>query len=513
MDEVLYKEFIKRNGTFFKDRKKQGCSDKLVFVDAAFTDLFILTSAMKIASATADIMDGEMVVLPHLRGGKHVREVINSFHPRQIISFKSIAFKGLLFNLPKVLRFLARIRTGNDLVKFKEEDMLLGSHIYDDLLRRDGLPSIHKFSFRQRIFILIAYSFFLGLYNLFCKRNFSFTVLPDNTYRDGLIFELIKHKKIPSITGIDMNGIAMHKYEDKNDYDFHCRTPDKDIIDKIIEDPRVNIKIMQYLDFRTGGLEKQHDIMRAYSAEKELTDREALNIRYGLDPGKPLVMVMAHIFCDAPHAMPNIFFRDYEEWLIKTSFRLGQNPNVEFLIKEHPSVSLYKEEGVIEGILSRHGLSHRLIEKNINTKSLFSSIDALITCGGTAGMEFSCYGVPVLLGAKAPYAVFPYVAFPDTLEGYYREIDQIETYQKLTPEQIKLAKTVLYVIQAVMKIPKDEIGLGSQAFYMGCDFNIDLFMKEMINECGNGIGYDNLLSRIDVLLKGRNKNLINEKML
>ena len=40
----------------------------------------------------------------------------------------------------------------------------------------------------------------------------------------------------------------------------------------------------------------------------------------GLDPKKPIVMVAAHIFRDAPHAYPNTIFRDYGNMVIRDMY-------------------------------------------------------------------------------------------------------------------------------------------------------------------------------------------------
>ena len=272
--------------------------------------------------------------------------------------------------------------------------------------------------------------------------------------------------------------------------------------------PELYSNVERYLLHRVSGKEQQHDVMRAYSKEKMKIDRIGLINTYNLHPDKRIVLVMAHIFCDAPHAYPCMLFKDYEDWLIKTCQRLAKNSYVSFLVKEHPSAALYSEEGKIDSILNKIGLENKLLSKDINTKSLFDSIDVVVTCGGTAGMEFPCFGVPVLVAAKPPYALFPYVVSSDTKTEYYLELDKLHEYRKLSDEKIKLAKCVLYVIHPVMKIEKDKIGLGSQQYLKGGDFNVELFMKEMIADCDEGMGFSALVSAMENFLRGEHKNLI-----
>ena len=513
MNNNLFKEFIVKTSNFFLKRKENIKAEKIIFVDAAFTDEYILYSVMKISFAIAENIKGELIVLPPLRENNRIRDIIKCFHPKKILAFKSLVVQGFIKNLLKMIYLFLTMKSGEDLLHYKDKNIPAGIHIYDEILRRDRLSSIERLTIRQKIYLIMSISFFYAMHDMFDRKNISYVVLPDNTYRDGLVYEIIKKKVIPSFTGIDINGLSMHKYQCSADYEHHCRTPDKSIVNNIVNDPKLNVRVEKYLNIRTEGKEKQHDVMRAYSTDKIIIDRAWLIKSYKLDASKPLILVTAHIFCDAPHGYPNMIFKDYEDWLVKTCVRLKNNRNVEFLIKEHPSTSLYKEEGIIEKILDQQGLSDRLLEKNINTKSLFTSIDALITCGGTSGMEFPCFGVPVLLGAKPPYSSFSYVVSPDSEAEYYKEIDNIHKYEKLEPENINLAKSVFYVIQVVMKVDKNKVGLGSQAYYLGCDFDFNLFMEEMVKDYDQGLGYNNLLEEVGALVNGSDKNIINNECL
>jgi len=83
----------------------------------------------------------------------------------------------------------------------------------------------------------------------------------------------------------------------------------------------------------------------------------------------------------------------------------------------------------------------------------------------------------------------------------------------LEPENINLAKRVFYVIQVVMKVDKNKVGLGSQAYYLGCDFDFNLFMEEMVKDYDQGLGYNNLLEEVGALVNGSDKNIINNECL
>jgi len=514
MNSDIFRKFIDSNKSFFL-KKREGRDNRRgkILVDLQITDVFIASSIMKMSLAVSDVLDRDIIVISAMRAKGDLIELIKSYNPMKVISAKFLIASGFLFNIAKIIKLAMNINTGDDLVAIKIQDMPIGMHIYDLILRRMGLSSIDKLSLQQRFYLAVELSFFYSILGYINRHNISYAILPDNVYRQGLIFEIVKKKVIPSISAIDINGMSMHKYTSAEDYIQHCRTPDMDIVVKIMNTPGLYSDANKYLLYRTSGQEQQHDIVRAYSKEKMEIHRTDLINTYNLHPDKKIVLVMAHVFSDAPHAYPGMLFKDYEDWLIKTCTQLSQNQNVNFLVKEHPSASLYKEDGLVDLILGKHGFKNKVIAKNINTKSLFGAIDVIVTCGGTAGMEFPCFGIPVLVAAKPPYASFPYILSPDTKTTYYSELNRIHEYNSLSNDNIRLAKCVLYVIHSVMKIEKNNIGMGSQPYYLGYDFDVNLFIQEMLEDNLNGRGYITLRQTMEEFLAGKHNNFINYEKL
>ena len=314
--------------------------------------------------------------------------------------------------------------------------------------------------------------------------------------------------RIPNISGIDINGISLHKYETESDFQYHCRTPDSDIVDLVLSSPQLHSRAEEYLHFRVSGQEQHHDVIRAFSGQKENVSRSFLIAKYNFNPGKKIVLVLSHVFCDAPHAFPGLLFHNFQDWLIATCKVLSKNPDVNFLIKDHPSSDLYNETGLLEKVLAEHGFQGHFLSSDVNTSSLFHSVDVIVTCGGTAGMEFPCFGVPVLVAAKPSYAQYPFIKSPNTQSEYLMALEKIGNWQKLSESEMSFAKCILYIIQNVIKIDKSVIGLGSQPYFINCNFNMELFLEEMIKDCQDGSKYIELLEMLDEFLSGNHKNMI-----
>jgi hypothetical protein len=88
---------------------------------------------------------------------------------------------------------------------------------------------------------------------------------------------------------------------------------------------------------------------------------------------------------------------------------------------------------------------------DFNALSIRFVADAIITCLGTAGMEYACVGIPCLLAGESPYSGFGFALEPESVaeyEGWLRRIDRIP---KLNEEQIKYAKIVMFFELAMMQ--------------------------------------------------------------
>lgn len=502
----VVEKFVARNRAFH-ERRRTSTTGKTILVNAAYSDTFAVVSIMKIATAAAEILEGNILVLPHFKRAKWTREILGSFLPRAILPIRLLLFVAFLREMGRIFFMTIHLRTGRDVVKIHDGNLCIGIHIYDSMLKRLKVSSVDGLAMRHKAQVAFDLVYYFAIKKLFDRHSIDFVVTPDNTYRDGLIYELMRAKLVPCIVGIDLNGISIHRNESREDYGEHCRLPDTEIVEAVSIRAEVLKAAEHYAETRFTGKEMQHDTMRAFASHKISVTRKDLQQEYGFTPSGRIVLVMAHIFSDAPHGFPGLLFDDFEHWLLQTCVRLRENSQVEFLVKEHPSASLYGEDGMAAAVLAKVGLAHKLLPPTINTRSLFNSVDAVVTCGGTGGMEFPCFGVPVLVGARPAYHGFPYVVCPKTREKYFAEIDSLHHYNPLGDEMIRIAKAVFYTIQVLQRVPKNRLGLGSQDYYMGANFNIETFLEEMTEQCEQDGAYDALKEYLLVLLKGPYKNL------
>ena len=477
-EQQLFSQYLDSNRQVFA--RSSTIPEGVLYVDCASDDPVIMNATLRIAASFAEMRQLELLAMGTGRDYTRQREVFQSFGARWTTNTYRTMFRGLLAKPLAVWRCFRVLQGRRSLVRLRVNGAWIGKHIYDTLLRRHGLPCAIRFGFKLRLEVAAEICFFFGLETAFARHAPAFVILGDNTYRLGLAFELAKHLAIPAIVGINLQGVAAHLYRKAVDYKWHCRTPDASLIDRLHADPEVQKYAAKALASRTSGAESQHDVVRAYSSDKFTSDATELRNRLRVPPGKKLVVVMAHIFQDAPHAYPGTHFDDYADWLVSTCRELLKNEAVHLIVKEHPSVDLYGEHNVIDKVLMELAPLRPPIIKDVNTRSFFSAADAIVTCGGTCGMEFPCYGIPVVVAARPPYVGFSYIHAAESRAAYFRLLDKIDTLPRLDAECVSLARTVFYALNNVMKVDRRLLGLGAQAPGLGGITDVVALYREMI---------------------------------
>ena len=476
----------------FKDIKKFLTNNKRAFSKASNSrpgnvltviyenEPYFVISLLKIAKSLSMLRKHDLIVLNSIKSKKETFEIIKSFNVKTIVSGKLFISIFIVLASPYYLVALMFRRTGCYLEKLSIGGVRIGPYIYDQILRKHGLYTIStiKLQYYQTIMLGIAYFYFYK-YHL-RSNNIKYVVSLDNVYIEGILFELAKHYHVPCITGIDVNGVSAHYYDSPDSYKYHCRMPDSAIINKDLRDMHVQKQVRAFMEKRFSGQQQQHDAIRAFSPRKRHISREELMLEYELDNSLKNILILPHIFQDAVHGYPDVFFQDYYYWLTGTIDILTANQNVNIIIKEHPSVDIYGEYGFLATIISKYNSDRlKLIDSDINTIALASFCDVLITCGGTAGMEFASQGVPVVLSSRAPYSDYGFVQRARTMDEYIAILSRIDKIKPLTQTQQKVAALLLFTINKKNVIDKKELGLGRQIFSMDVAFNYSEYYNEI----------------------------------
>lgn len=500
--------FLIENQRFYYRSERAGERKLLTFL--ASNDTYVTSLTLKFAKACADAAGADVVIIPNILRKTLVVKLIKSFFPERVYNLLFVMFITFLVRFPAILTCVFGCHSGAKVLLISIEGVVVGPHIYDYLLTKCSVSSIDKVSLKMRFLIILELTYYFSSKRIIEAEESPLVLLPDNAYRQGMIFEYCKENLVECFAGLSMTEFSIFFYRTKDDYENHCRTPSRDLIERAVTDTKFKANAKAYLDSRTRGEGQQHDVIRAFSSQKRNINSASLIDSISISNHKPIVLVAAHIFRDAPHGYPNTMFRDYTDWLVQTCTALSKNENVNFIVKEHPSAELYNEQGEVHRVLSDIGLQNHLISSDINTGSLISIVDVLVTCGGTAGMEFACSGVPPLLAANPPYSKFGFTHNSNSIDDYLSKLRSCQSFGRLTSEQRDIALCSLYLINECLGARHLDQLIGTQRLFLGNTIDLPKFYGEMIDDCQAGTGYYALVDDCRALFSVSNSHFFNE---
>jgi hypothetical protein len=475
----IFDKSIQSNKKFWSKVNEKDDINGCLLYEMFYAEPVINYGISKTALSIAKIKGLKPICITGLRGKKERFDLINSMSDT-VVGNPFNFFLSSLKNSLSILRILFSINNKKDLINLTLDKYHIGPYIYDTILRVLNLTEANVMTFSIKKVIILELGYFYLFKGLLKKYNLKTIVLGDNVYRCGLLFELAKHNSIECITPINLNNFSMRKYEKFEEFNIHYRKPELNILDQLSHDMVAKYN-ENYFKKRFSANLEQHDVLKAFSNSKNIYSREELVKQYNLKTDLPIIGLMAHIFCDAPHAYPDTLYDDHKEWIVSTVKALKKNNKINFLIKEHPSFSLYNEDGVMSSILKELNCEKFLLKDDVHSLTILNEFDVVITCGGTIGQEFTYKGKPVVLGAKPPYSGFGFTEEPKNKEEYEGLLESgIEKLPLLSQEQKNIASKVMYYDFVLLDNYSDDLEIGGQRFYMGRDFDYDKFYEQIL---------------------------------
>ena len=148
-------------------------------------------------------------------------------------------------------------------------------------------------------------------------------------------------------------------------------------------------------------------------------------------------------------------FRDYLVWFRETLKFIRTVDHVQWFVKPHPTDVLYNMKTTIRGEYERlaKDCPHiRLFPENIAGFSVSDIADTILTVRGTAGVEYSCFGIPCVIAGESFYTRFGFTHEPKTQDEYFKILKNIEKLKRLSADQIEKAKAFAYIYGVLLKV-------------------------------------------------------------
>lgn len=451
------KRFIEVNRDFWKrywpagDRQE---STRYVLIEASENPIINLCNASFGAIVCHARHLRPIYLLNGLRD-RSTRRVLESYHPdAYFVSTTSLRYLLARFwVLFLALQAWSTLRTPRDILDFRVDGIRFGDIIYDNTLMR-GYATVKVVDHEV---LLVLYAFYMHRYmiNDIIRRYRldSFVVAHTIGMYGGTFTRYLVRNEIEVINRIGSHEIVLKKYQATSDIGFYPAKPEAHYFKLLMDLPDdVVIPLADhYLDERHNQNVRHLSVELAFSKTKRLFETsEEFCEHYTLDPAKSTVFVMLHAFNDHPHshfATP-MYFRDYFDWFEQTLEIAKTVPSVNWIFKEHPGAGMYTTRDVdLDNTFAHLDAPHiRFLNRNadFNALSIRYVANAIVTCLGTAGMEYACLGIPCILAGEAPYSGFGFTAEPGSLSEYANCLRTVDKLPRLSIEQIKAAKVVTF---------------------------------------------------------------------
>jgi hypothetical protein len=180
-----------------------------------------------------------------------------------------------------------------------------------------------------------------------------------------------------------------------------------------------------------------------FQPDTEAVSDEQIVAETGVDPAKPTAVIFAHVLWDASLFFGVDLFANYSDWLVQTVRAAIANPNLNWVVKAHPSNVFRTKHGDVGGessevLLVREHFPelpphvHLLLpHTKISTLSLYRFADHGVTVRGTPGMEIACFGKPAITAGTGSYSGLGFTYDSESTDEYLDRLANLHTYGPL----------------------------------------------------------------------------------
>lgn len=347
---------------------------------------------------------------------------------------------------PKIEKYLNsifdKIKTKDDILKIKFDDITVGDLIYDTYLKKFIKPTIDK---DDKDFYLLLKDFLIlyFFWDDYFKSNKVKAVIGVHTpYSYGLILRIAIYKKIPAYV---TSSRFLYFLTKKMPYMHgHFKNFKKKFLslDKTLKLKGLNLaKKRLNLRFKGVGGAKVDLI------SNEITSFSKKNFkRLIIKSPRIKILIAPHDFFDAVHIYGNILFTDFYEWLVFLG-DLSNQTNYDWYIKNRPNFQgKFKRyqphtNNVIQEIVKNYPKIKLLPNEYSHKQIISEKIDFVLTCYGSVGVEYPYFKIPVINASiNNPHINYNFNFHPKTKKEYELFIRNLNKMKNLKYSKKKICE-------------------------------------------------------------------------
>ncbi|MBK7627794.1 MAG: hypothetical protein IPJ16_11505 [Bacteroidales bacterium] len=452
--------FSKVNSTYWI--KNEPKTDNLILVEgihASSGPNYLLRTGLIAKALEAEFQLKSIVLVTDFLENEIEKKLLYaSFGITSLISIKENINTGLfkIVTFIKSYKISKKCKEIDELLKLEHKGILYGDLLYDTVIKNEKKQYYVNIKEHLKIakYILLAISTINAYEKILNKKKVKFLVTTHSQYLlYGLMLRVCFNRNIPILETTDMQLFHFEpsRFVGLNPK-FHIYNHQKieDLLPELKDQEGVLESVNTRLCERFYGKFEQSDVTLAYR-NKHIYSSDELRNKLDIHDNLPFVFVFAHVFSDAPQGLSDgMLFSDFYIWLKDTIDTIKDIKEINWIIKPHPSALLYNETGEVEQLVRACNSNNIYIcPFDFSTASIITIAHAIVTAQGTVGLEYSCFGIPVILAGKPFYAGFGFTFEPFSKKDYFDTLKNISGLSRLTSNQIDTAK---YVYEGLMRL-------------------------------------------------------------
>ena len=393
--------------------------------------------------------------------------IAKSFLIRSFIVIKNGNFFQRLNYYLKAINVIPEENLENNLIKYKYNNIEIGKAAYEFAIRNyfKDLPEKKK-----NYLFYLSLSKSLQIYdqvNIILKeKNIKIFVMAEIQFLPHRIFFQISQKrniKVFSFFGAqNSNAISVTCFNDFKKKNMHRMKFSKKLFFFLNKNFKFqlnrNIKNFirkQMYNFQLGFGEKKFQKILSKKKLLVFNNKKDFYDKYKLDYKLKNILILPNVFVD------NILTHDWGlystplEWYKDTLKKITNIKSVNWIIKPHPSERFYNTnitaKTIYESIIRKND-NIRIINENENISKLSEYVSSVISFGGSAGYEYTYFGIPVITVCETRYSNFNITISPKNMTQYNEILEKIDKLKKVSKNDKFNAGLYWYLIRHLTQI-------------------------------------------------------------
>ncbi len=394
-------------------------------------------------------------------GEKIIFKTEDKFHDQQFIKEQ---FKKIRNNL----------KTPEDVLHLKIENILVGDLIYDTYLRYFNEPTLIDISENLLKVIEVSLNIFYGFKETLKKHNIKALFNSYNAYIEhGIPARMCLAKKIKVLTFGSYSYVIQ---EATLDFPYHT-------INHSLFDPNKSIStedIKRAEEIFTSRFTGVIDEATRYMKTSAFSDKPiSEELKKQFAGSKRNVVIYTHDFYDSPHINRCLQFPDLYQFLKQTLDALKEATGSNFYIKTHPNSYGDSKERTIALVNSYHIKHFHILDDSVSNIHIINlKPDLIVTARGTVGVEMSHFKIPVVALYDNIYINFNFVHSCKDVSSFFRIIRGEEQ----TQIDFDVQKIYSFYYQAYMeKVPPAKDNAILKLATKTGDNHSDTYLSNLLN--------------------------------